>query len=228
MESRIRRTQRNYAMAFALAVVDQVEKGDLTYRQAQERYGIQGKSMVLTWLREHGHQDWGTVALSDRMSDRNCPEVSMPRCQAYAKPATARARGWTIVQRDCAGRWTGFTSAPGTSAVPSARPRRHGAGRGMGDARRVAAQSDGFAAPAAGCRRGRKSRRQQDRSPCLEARMKEAEIRTEHIGQGKPIADQMPIRIKSGAGYSGERRNPEDPGSWTPAFAGVTACSVVP
>jgi len=79
MESRIRRTQRDYTMAFKLAVVDQVEKGDLTYKQAQDRYGIQGKSMVLTWLRKHGRQDWGMVALSDRMKDRDCPEVSMPR-----------------------------------------------------------------------------------------------------------------------------------------------------
>ena len=89
MESWIRRTQSDYTMAFGSAVVDQVEKGDLPYKQAQERCGIQGKSMVPTWLCKHGHQDWGTVALSDRMSDRNCPEVSMPRCQAYAKPGTA-------------------------------------------------------------------------------------------------------------------------------------------
>ncbi len=39
MESRIRRTQRYYTMAFKLAVVAQVEKGELTYRQAQAQYG---------------------------------------------------------------------------------------------------------------------------------------------------------------------------------------------
>jgi len=79
METRIKRTQRDYTLAFKLAVVDHVEKGELSYKQAQERYGIQGKSMVLTWLRKHGCQDWGTVALSDRMKDRNSPQVSMPR-----------------------------------------------------------------------------------------------------------------------------------------------------
>lgn len=47
MESRIKRTQRNYTLAFKLAVVDQVEKGELTYKQAQTRYGIQGRSTVL-------------------------------------------------------------------------------------------------------------------------------------------------------------------------------------
>ena len=39
----VKRTQRDYSLAFKLAVVDQVEKGELTYRQAQEQYGIQGR-----------------------------------------------------------------------------------------------------------------------------------------------------------------------------------------
>lgn len=54
MESGVKRTQRDYTPAFKLSVVDQVEKGNLTYKQAQDRYGIQGKSTVLVWLRKHG------------------------------------------------------------------------------------------------------------------------------------------------------------------------------
>ena len=54
METRVKRTQRDYTLAFKLAVVEQVEKGELTYRQAQARYGIQGRSTVLTLLRRHG------------------------------------------------------------------------------------------------------------------------------------------------------------------------------
>ncbi len=59
MESGSKRTQRGYTLAFKLAVVEQVEKGELTYRQAQARYGIQGRSTVLVWLRKHGRQGWG-------------------------------------------------------------------------------------------------------------------------------------------------------------------------
>lgn len=55
---RVRRSQRDYPMAFKLAVVDQIEKGEMTYKQAQKRYGIQGRSTALTWLRKHGKQDW--------------------------------------------------------------------------------------------------------------------------------------------------------------------------
>ena len=58
MKSNSRRTQRDYSLAFKLAVVEQVEKGELTYKQAQDRYGIQGCSTVLVWLRKHGRLDW--------------------------------------------------------------------------------------------------------------------------------------------------------------------------
>ena len=53
-----KRTQRDYTMGFKLAVVSQVEKGEMTYKQVQQAYGIQGKSTVLVWLRKHGILDW--------------------------------------------------------------------------------------------------------------------------------------------------------------------------
>ena|SRR6056300_119444 len=58
MNTTIRRTQRDYSLAFKLSVVDQVEKGELTYKDAQDLYGIQGCSTVLVWLRKHGRLDW--------------------------------------------------------------------------------------------------------------------------------------------------------------------------
>ncbi|OPD98308.1 hypothetical protein AO994_20210, partial [Pseudomonas aeruginosa] len=62
MEQGVKRTQRDYSLSFKLAVVDQIEKGELTYKQAQMRYGIQGRSTVLVWLRKHGRQDWSQGA----------------------------------------------------------------------------------------------------------------------------------------------------------------------
>ncbi len=53
-----KRTQRDYNLGFKLAVVSQVEKGEMTYKQAQNAYGIQGRSTVLVWLRKHGTLDW--------------------------------------------------------------------------------------------------------------------------------------------------------------------------
>jgi transposase len=53
-----KRTQRDYRMGFKMGVVEQVEKGEMTYQQAQAVYGIQGNSTVLVWLRKHGRLDW--------------------------------------------------------------------------------------------------------------------------------------------------------------------------
>lgn len=60
-----KRTQRDYTLAFKLAVVDEVEQGAVTYKEAQRKYGIQGKSTVLTWLRKHGRMDWSTLSSED-------------------------------------------------------------------------------------------------------------------------------------------------------------------
>lgn len=54
----IKRTQRDYSLAFKLQVVDEVERGYCTYKEAQGKYMIQGRSTVLVWLRKHGRLDW--------------------------------------------------------------------------------------------------------------------------------------------------------------------------
>ena len=59
-----KRTQSDYSLAFKLGVVEAVEKGEMTYKQAQRTYGIQGRSTVLVWLRRFGRQDWSTLAIS--------------------------------------------------------------------------------------------------------------------------------------------------------------------
>lgn len=69
-----KRTQRDYTLAFKLAVVDQVEKGELTYKQAQAKYGIQGRSTVLVWLRKHGRQDWHRPRLTLMAISNPTPE----------------------------------------------------------------------------------------------------------------------------------------------------------
>jgi len=58
-----KRTQGDYTLAFKLGVVSAVEKGEMTYKQAQRKFGIQGRSTVLVWLRRYGQQDWSSLAL---------------------------------------------------------------------------------------------------------------------------------------------------------------------
>lgn len=80
MTTIIKRTQQDYSLAFKLALVDQVEKGECTYRQAQEQYGIQGASTVLVWLRKHGRLDWskGTPTQTDVVTHMKTPNKLTP------------------------------------------------------------------------------------------------------------------------------------------------------
>lgn len=84
MQSRIKRTQRDYTLAFKLSVVEQVEKGELTYRQAQLKYGIQGRSTVLVWLRKHGRLGWSAAASSAAMPIDKTPTPLTPEQQIKA------------------------------------------------------------------------------------------------------------------------------------------------
>ena len=97
MQSRIKRTQRDYTLAFKLAVVDQVEKGELSYKQAQQRYGIQGRSTVLVWLRKHGRLGWSAGALSaamplDKTPHSPTPEQRIKELEAKLKEAEQKAQ----------------------------------------------------------------------------------------------------------------------------------------
>lgn len=97
MESVLKRTQRDYTLAFKLAVVEQVEKGELTYKQAQVRYGIQGRSTVLVWLRKHGRQGWGLAASCatmppDKTPTALTPEQQIKALQVQLKQANEKAR----------------------------------------------------------------------------------------------------------------------------------------
>jgi transposase len=66
-----RRSQRDYSLAFKLQVISEVEKGELSYKQAQKKYGIQGRSTVLVWLRKHSTLDWKELPI---MTHKNTPE----------------------------------------------------------------------------------------------------------------------------------------------------------
>ena len=101
MEERIKRSQRDYGLAFKLEVVGAVEKGELTYKQAQKKYGIQGRSTVLVWLRKHGQQDWSPLAISLLRQEMNpanrdmtaplTPEQRIKQLEAELEEANQRS-----------------------------------------------------------------------------------------------------------------------------------------
>jgi transposase InsO family protein/transposase-like protein len=99
MESGERRSQRDYTLAFKLSVVDQVEKGEMTYKQAQSRYGIQGRSTVLVWLRKHGRMNWHNLSPATRrdtqMNEQQLPltpDQRIKELEVQLKEANEKAR----------------------------------------------------------------------------------------------------------------------------------------
>lgn len=69
--SRTKRTQKDYSLSFKLQVIEEVEKGEYTYKEVQRKYGIQGRSTVLVWLRKHGKLNWDK---NNVMKDRETPK----------------------------------------------------------------------------------------------------------------------------------------------------------
>lgn len=104
MDQWVKRTQKGYTLAFKLAVVDQVERGELTYGQAQQRYGIEGASTVLVWLRKHGRQDWktassgskGAVPMQEPVKPLT-PEQRIKELEAQLKQAQEKAQFFEAV-----------------------------------------------------------------------------------------------------------------------------------
>ncbi|WP_236458195.1 MULTISPECIES: IS3 family transposase [Flavobacterium] len=76
-----KRSQRDYNLGFKLAVISQVEKGELTYKQAQKKYGIQGRSTVLVWLRKFGNLDWSNPKLLFMVKSKETPAQSIKRLE---------------------------------------------------------------------------------------------------------------------------------------------------
>lgn len=81
INKRKKRTQRDYNLGFKLAVVSQVEKGEMTYKQAQKAYGIQGRSTVLVWLRKHGTLDWSKPKGHQMPKSKETPAQKIKRLE---------------------------------------------------------------------------------------------------------------------------------------------------
>ncbi len=60
-----KRTQKDYSMSFKLQIVQEIERGELSSSDARKKYGIQGETTVLKWLRKYGNFDWETQTPSN-------------------------------------------------------------------------------------------------------------------------------------------------------------------
>jgi transposase len=86
VNQRVKRSRYDYTLNFKLAVVERVERGELSCREAQSHYGIQGRATILNWLRAHGRRDWSTA------SSRNQREMSVPKSTSSLTPEQQRIK----------------------------------------------------------------------------------------------------------------------------------------
>lgn len=77
-----KKTQKDYSLSFKLQVILEVEKGELTYKEAQRKYGIQGRSTVLVWLRKHGSLVWQT---DNPMKGKQTPQTKIRELEKKLK-----------------------------------------------------------------------------------------------------------------------------------------------
>ncbi len=93
-----RRSQRDYGLAFKLSVVEEVEKGISTYKMAQKKYGIQGKSTVLVWLRKHGTLDWALPKQNEMDSTKEqTPEQRIKELETALKEEQLKTKFLTTM-----------------------------------------------------------------------------------------------------------------------------------
>ena len=76
-----KRSQRDYTLGFKLSVIERIEKGEMTYKQAQLTYGIQGRSTVLVWLRKHGKLDWSSPSELPMSQSKETPAQQIKRLE---------------------------------------------------------------------------------------------------------------------------------------------------
>lgn len=69
----VKRSQKDYSMTFKLEVVREVESGSVSVTCAARKYGIQGRSTVVNWLRKYGTFDW------ENQTPSNMPKSSEQR-----------------------------------------------------------------------------------------------------------------------------------------------------
>lgn len=74
-----KRTQRDYSLAFKLQVIGEVERGELNQDQAGRKYGIQGNTTILQWIRKHGTLDWKELPT---VSHKKTPEQRIKELEA--------------------------------------------------------------------------------------------------------------------------------------------------
>lgn len=79
IQQKLKRSSRDYSLAFKLQVVGEIERGELNFDQADRKYGIQGNSTVANWVKKLSTLDWDQLPA---MSKTKTPEQRIKELEA--------------------------------------------------------------------------------------------------------------------------------------------------
>jgi len=54
----VKRTQKDYSLSLKLQIVKEIESGKLGITECRNKYAIQSRSTIVSWLRKYGNFDW--------------------------------------------------------------------------------------------------------------------------------------------------------------------------
>lgn len=78
----VKRTQKDYSLSLKLQIVKEIESGNLGITECCNKYGIQSRSTIVTWLRKYGNFDWDNQTPN---SMQKTPEQRIMELEAEVK-----------------------------------------------------------------------------------------------------------------------------------------------
>ncbi|MNY07977.1 hypothetical protein D3C86_1408040 [compost metagenome] len=78
----VKRTQKDYTMAFKLQIVQEIEQGRISISQVKKDYAIQSRSTIVQWLRKFGNFDWDNQT---PLTMQKSPEQKIMELEAKVK-----------------------------------------------------------------------------------------------------------------------------------------------
>jgi transposase-like protein len=96
----VRRAAVTYSESFKIAIVRELEEGDMPFDAIRRKYGIKGKSTVQKWARKYGKGDLGKIIRVEKPKEINEREQMKKRIRAL-ETALADAHVDLAIERAC-------------------------------------------------------------------------------------------------------------------------------
>ena len=96
----VRRAGVTYSESFKLAIVRELEEGDMPFDTIRRKYGIKGASTVQKWARKYGKGDLGKIIRVEKPKEINERDEMKKRIRGLEK-ALADAHIDLAIERAC-------------------------------------------------------------------------------------------------------------------------------